>query len=93
MYTNMVYFWVWALIDVLISEKEWKKLTVEVDVEVNQQFAFVSRNGGGHGISIDDVTLVPGPCDIPGINVHISHLHFSCSLWPTVLISFYLPLV
>ena len=59
MYTNITY--------VLVSEKEWKKLTVEVDVEMNQQFAFMSRNGGGNGMGVDDVTLVLGLCDIPGI--------------------------
>ena len=72
MYTNIIY--------VLVLEKEWKKLTVEIDVEMNQQFAFMSRNGGGNGMKFDDVTLVPGPCDIPGSNLtypnFISQVHF-----------------
>ena len=67
-------------INVLVSENEWVMLTVEVNVEMNQQFAFMTRNGGGNGTSVDDVTLVPGPCDIPGINLTYSNciilLHF-----------------
>ena len=76
----------------MVSEKEWIKLTVAVDVEMNQQFAFISRNGGWHGISIDDVTLVPGLCDIPGINIQISQLSIR-SPWSSVLISFSVPMI